>query len=184
MPAARHSRTSRNLATDALISVAPLLTRWIERLLAEGDPPLTLAQYLALRAIAGDGAESSEIARRSGVSGPAVSQLIGSLSEAGLLERSAVAADRRRYTLALTPAGSRVLRSAEGALRRRLSTLLGDVPPPEADALARLLVGVQDALQGRPPPRRQWPPKPPGPATSPRLRPRSPRASDRRTGGS
>jgi hypothetical protein len=37
---------------EALVGVAPLAARWIERLLASGEPPLTLAQYLALRAIA------------------------------------------------------------------------------------------------------------------------------------
>ncbi len=32
---------------------APLVSRWIERLLAAHDPPLTVAQYLTLQAIPG-----------------------------------------------------------------------------------------------------------------------------------
>src|ERR671924_91788 len=40
-------------AAQALAAVAPLATRWIERLLAAHEPPLTVAQYLVLRAIAG-----------------------------------------------------------------------------------------------------------------------------------
>ncbi|HEY7073892.1 MAG TPA: hypothetical protein VH418_00920, partial [Solirubrobacteraceae bacterium] len=53
---------------EALVGVAPLAARWIERLLASGEPPLTLAQYLALRAIASEPLAAAELARRAGVS--------------------------------------------------------------------------------------------------------------------
>jgi DNA-binding MarR family transcriptional regulator len=176
MPTSRRSHTGPT-ATDALVSVAPPVTRWIERLLAAHEPPLTLAQYQALRAIANAGAGSADIARLTGVSGPAVSQLIATLSNAGLVERTAMASDRRRHALALSGAGIRALRSAEALLRRRLSSLLANLPPPEAEALARALGAVEAALEGRPPPRRPPPPgarKPPRPGrrpTSPRGRP-------------
>jgi hypothetical protein len=39
-------------AAEALAAAAPLATRWIERLLAQHNPPLTVTHYLALRAIA------------------------------------------------------------------------------------------------------------------------------------
>jgi uncharacterized 2Fe-2S/4Fe-4S cluster protein (DUF4445 family) len=68
--------------------VAPLATRWIERLLAAHEPPLTVAQYLALRAIAAGQISSGELARGAGVSGPAVSQLVAALVDAGLLDSS------------------------------------------------------------------------------------------------
>lgn len=92
-----------------------------------------------------------------------MSQLIAALSGSGLIDRAAVAGDRRRHALALSPEGAGTLRSAEGLLRRRLSSLLEDVPAPEADALARLLGAVEATLEGRPPPRRPHPPKPPPP---------------------
>src|SRR3954465_1839638 len=76
-------------AAEALAAVAPLATRWIERLLARHDPALTVPQYLALRAIAREGVAGSELARRTGVSGPAVSQLLSALASAGLVERRA-----------------------------------------------------------------------------------------------
>lgn len=174
MPGPRRPETA---ATDALIAVAPQLTRWIERLLAHHDPPLTLAQYLTLRAISHQSAGSSEIARLAGVSGPAVSQLLAGLADAGLIERTAVAADRRRYALKLSPAGARALRSSEAQLRRSLGELVADVPPHEAETLARLLAAVEAALEGRPPPRRPRAPgaHAPGPqrgATSPAGPPR------------
>jgi DNA-binding MarR family transcriptional regulator len=144
---------------DALVSVAPLATRWIERLLAAHEPPLTVAQLLALRAIADEGVGAADLARRSGVSGAAVSQLVADLERAGYVERTAAAADRRRRELALSPAGRAVLDSASAVLRERLGALLGGLPRPEADALTRLLERVGDALGGSPPPRRP-PPRP------------------------
>jgi DNA-binding MarR family transcriptional regulator len=164
MPAAGRPQTA---ATDALISVAPVLTRWIERLLAGHEPPFTLAQYLALRAIASGSDGASEIARRTGVSGPAVSQLLSSLDAAGLIDRGAVASDLRRHVLTLSTAGSRTLRSAETLLRHQIGAMLAELPPPEADALARSLGAVSAALEGRPPPRRPPPPRPPGPGRRP-----------------
>lgn len=144
-------------ATDALLTVAPLVSRWIERLLARHDPPLTPPQYLALRAIAREGVGGSELARRTGVSGPAVSQLIAGLVESGLVVRAAHAEDRRRQRLGLTAAGERVLASAEALLRAGVSGLLAGVPRPELDALGRLLPRVAAALAGEAPPRRLGP---------------------------
>jgi DNA-binding MarR family transcriptional regulator len=149
-------------AAEALAAVAPLATRWIERLLARHEPALTVPQYLALRAIAREGVTGSELARRTGVSGPAVSQLLSALASAGLVERRADAEDRRRQALALSPAGERAFGSAEALLRDRLGDLLADLPRPEIDALSRLLPSVEAALSGAPPPRRPPPPPPPG----------------------
>jgi DNA-binding MarR family transcriptional regulator len=151
-------------AAEALVAVAPLVSRWIERLLAGHEPPLTVAQFLALRAIATQGASASELAQRTGVSGPAVSQLLAGLADAGLLERDELPEDRRRHTLALSARGTRALLSTQTLLRERLSLLLAELPRPEADALARALPHVEATLSGAPPPRRpQPPPRPPRP---------------------
>jgi DNA-binding MarR family transcriptional regulator len=155
------------------VAVAPLVSRWIERLLSRHDPALTVAQYLALRAIAAGDLTGAELARRTGVTGPAVSQLLTGLAEADLIERTPAAGDRRRQALSLSTAGEQAFRSADGLLGRELSGLLADVPRPEADALARLLPHIEAALSGTPPPRRPGPPPPP-----PRPQPgRSPRTS-------
>src|SRR5437764_15019938 len=90
-------------AADALLAVAPLISRWIERLLAGHEPPLTVAQFLALRAITDEGVSGSELAHSTGVSGPAISQLLTGLADSGLLERREFATDRRRQTLTLSP---------------------------------------------------------------------------------
>jgi DNA-binding MarR family transcriptional regulator len=163
MPPPRRPQTE---AAEALVSVAPLVSRWIERLLAAHDPSLTVAQFLALRAIATERVSGSELARRAGVSGPAISQLLAGLVDGGLLERGEVVEDRRRQTLALSARGRRALSSAQTLLRERLSSLLTELPRPEADALARALPRVEATLSGAPPPRRpphHRPPPPPPP---------------------
>ena len=134
--------------------MAPLVTRWIQRLLSQHDPPLTVPQYLALRAIERDGVTGTELAQRSGVSGPAVSQLLTVLADEGLLERQFESSDRRRLTLTPSREGRRVLAEAEALLIDRLGSLLGDLPRPEADALARSLPRVEATLSGAHPPRR------------------------------
>jgi DNA-binding MarR family transcriptional regulator len=160
-------------AVGALVAVAPLVSRWIERLLAAHSPPLTVAQFLTLRAIATEGVSGSELARRAGVSEPAVSQLLAGLADAGLIERRELVADRRRQALRPTARGQRALASAQKLLHGRLSTLLAELPRPEADALAGALPRVEATLSGAPPPRRRPPPKPPAhPPPRPKRPPR------------
>jgi DNA-binding MarR family transcriptional regulator len=161
MPRARHHNTSRQ-AAEALVRTAPLVSRWIERLLAAHEPPLTVAQYLALQAIAEGEVVGAELARRAAVSPAAVSQLLATLEETGLLARGRLEDDRRRQSLALTEQGRQALRSAQTELRNRLAGLLADLPPPEADALAGLLERLQASLSGTPPPPRPRRPPPPG----------------------
>lgn len=170
MPIARKHQTD---AAGALIAVAPLVNRWVERVLAEHHPPLTVAQYLALRTIAGEQVTGAELARRAGVSGPAVSQLLAALADSGMLERTPDPADRRHHALRLSAAGALTFRSADARLRQTVGKLLVGVPPPEAQALGRLLGHVEAALGGSPPPRKPpRPPKAPGGGPShPRARP-------------
>ncbi len=58
----------RSKAADSFGRVTPLITRWIERLLATHDPSLTVGQYLALQAVSEAEAEVAgvELARPAG----------------------------------------------------------------------------------------------------------------------
>jgi DNA-binding MarR family transcriptional regulator len=155
-------RPGHRAAAEALARAAPLASRWIERLLATHDPPLTVAQYLVLQAVEDGEIVGAELARRSAVSPAAVSQLVAALESAGLLGRAGAQGDRRRQPLALTRRGEQVLRSARALLASRLAAVLAELPAPEADALARLLVRLEGLLGAAPPPRRR-PPGPPPP---------------------
>jgi DNA-binding MarR family transcriptional regulator len=143
---------------DRLVGAAALATRWTERLLAAHEPPLTVGQFLALRSIEREPLTAAELARRTGVSGPAVSQLVAALEGEGWIARSPHADDRRRQGLALTEDGARVLASASSLVQQRLAPLLAEMPPHELDALDRLLGQLESALGGTPPPRRRPPP--------------------------
>jgi DNA-binding MarR family transcriptional regulator len=160
MPKPRHAVPSRQ-AAEALVRTAPLVSRWIERLLAAHEPPLTVAQYLALQTVAEGQFVSAELARRAAVSPAAMSQLLATLEENGLLTRGRLADDRRRQSLTLTDEGRQALRSAQTALRDRLARLVADLPPPEADALVGSLELLEASLSGTPPPHRPRRPPPP-----------------------
>lgn len=160
MPRPRHPETSRRTA-EVLARSAPLVSRWIERLLASHEPPLTVTQYLALRAIDEGGLAGAELARRASVSPAAVSQLLQTLEATGLVERRPSPGDRRRRSLALGARGRATLASAQRLLQDELATLLADLPHPEVDALGRLLTRLERTLSGTaPPPRPPRPPKP------------------------
>jgi len=147
----------------------------MERLLAAHDPPLTLTGYLALRAAAEPGLTGGELARRTGVSEPAVSQLLRGLERQGLLRRRPGEEDRRRQAVDLTETGERAVASAADLLGERLADLLGRLGPREAETLAALLGAAEAALAGTAPPRRPPPPRPPRPASLPGPRARTPR---------
>jgi DNA-binding MarR family transcriptional regulator len=163
-------------AADSLAAVALLAERLAERLLASHEPPLTVTQYLALSAISAEELSAGQLARRAAVSGPAVSQVLAGLAEAGLIQRTPVPSDRRWQALALSAEGQRVERSARLLLRDRFRDLLAGLPRPEADALSRALPQVASVLSGSPPPRRPHPgprgkPPPPGPGDGPHKHP-------------
>jgi DNA-binding MarR family transcriptional regulator len=147
-------------AAPLLARVAPQAARWVERSLGEHSPPLTVAQYLALERLDRGEANASALAEDASVSRSAVSQLVASLEDLGLLERGG-GEDRRLQTLRLSGAGRRTLRSARRLLDQRLGSLLSGLPGPERDRLARSLQAVEDALQGKAPPRRPRAPRPP-----------------------
>src|SRR5204863_2873825 len=104
MPRPRHHIGSRQ-AAEGLVRTAPLVSHWIERLLAAHDPPLTVAQYLALQAIAEGELVGAELAHRAAVSPAAISQLLAALEAEGPLTRGRLADDRRRQPLGLTDHG-------------------------------------------------------------------------------
>jgi DNA-binding MarR family transcriptional regulator len=167
MPPRPHHRQSHAPAAETLSRVAPLVTRWVERLLASHEPSLTVGQYLALHAVDHDQLVGIELARRAGVSPAAISQVLSSLEDAGLLERARSDTDRRRQQLSLTTIGTEVLESIKRDLRTGLGGLLTDLPPHQTEALAHTLENLEAVLTGVAPPRRPPHPRPPKPHPGP-----------------
>ncbi len=173
-PSRRSKYQSARAAVSALLATAPLVTRWIERLLAQLEPRLTLSQYQALLAIADESLSAADLAQRTGVSGPAVSQLLAGLVAAGWADRRPSSRDRRRQELLLTSDGEALLSAVDVALTGRLVELIGDTPDPELRALAVALPFVHSALAGTPPPRRIAPGRPPSQRPHPQPGPQHP----------
>ena len=69
-------------------------------------------------------------------------------------------AEAAQALVAVAPLAARWI---ETLLAGRLASLIGDLPRPEIDALARALPQVEAALSGAAPPRRPPPPRPPHP---------------------
>ena len=121
--------------TGAARSLA-LLARVVER--AAGD--LTLPQYRVLSLIESGDERASLVAGRLVLTKPTVSALVDTLAERNLLERHAVAGDRRSVQLLITATGRAALAQAEQAMAHELERLLDGVAHRDAllDGLAEL----------------------------------------------
>src|SRR2546421_10271295 len=111
----RPRRDTRKQAADALAGVVPVVSRFVERLLAAHEPPLTLPQYLALRAVAEGDIGGADLARQASVSPAAVSQLPAALQGAGPFRGAPGPQDRRRPPPPPTGAGGRTGRAGGAA---------------------------------------------------------------------
>jgi DNA-binding MarR family transcriptional regulator len=136
-----------------LIATVPLVMR---HLLAHARrrrawKTLTYQQYNVLRIIHGEGAlPPGEIARRLMVSAPVVTRLAGGLVEAGLVERSRDASDKRTVLLSLTPAGRRQATAMRRDLMAAARELIEPLPAGRRAAVAKALDELQVLLPNRP----------------------------------
>jgi DNA-binding MarR family transcriptional regulator len=85
------------------------------------------------------------LAVREGVTQPAMTQLIGRLQDAGLVDRAADPADGRVVQVRLTEDGRATLARRRAVRAERLAGLLAALSPGERDALASALPAM-DAL--------------------------------------
>ena len=128
-----------NSTTEAVRALARL-SRMIER--ASDD--FSLAHYRVLAAVAEGDERASRVARRLALGKPAISASVDALCRRGLLTRGCAADDQRAVVLQLTPAGRRMLETAEAAMTARLDAVLA-VTPRGGDvrgALVRAGVGA------------------------------------------
>jgi len=132
--------------------VVARLARQVEHGLAAVD--LTVAQYRVLVLLADGSAASSSLADRLTVSPPSVTAVVDGLVTRGLVVRSPDPDDRRRWNLALTDDGIRVLHEADDSVAVRLDAIAAHLPPDSSDAF-RALAHWQVALDGYREERRQ-----------------------------
>ena len=133
---------SPSVAGDAdhrsLGRIAAWLAKQVELGLATVE--LTLPQYRILGLLDEASAASSHLAERLAVRPPTITAVVDGLVARGLVERRAVEGDRRRVDHVLTPAGHRLLDSADAAVDERLRGITDAMGDPVAaeEALAGL----------------------------------------------
>jgi DNA-binding MarR family transcriptional regulator len=107
---------------DAVLTLARLA-----RVLEHASADLTLPQYRLLAMVTSGEDRATRLAGRLALGKPTISATVDTLVERGLLERAAVAGDRRAVRLAVTRTGREALAEAETSMRERLDDVLGRV---------------------------------------------------------
>lgn len=123
------------------------LARLVER--AVGEAELSLPQYRVLALLADGSKAASVLAERLAVKRPTVTGLMDGLVSRGLVERLAVAGDRRRVSHRLTAEGSAVLAKADAAADERLARLLAAAIPSRSVRAVAGLAAWREVLDER-----------------------------------
>ncbi len=112
---------------------------------ALSDLDLTAGAFGALvelGVVGGSGVAPSELARRLAVARRTATLYVDILARHGWAQREAHPDDRRMVLASLTPAGETLLAELGDAYKRRLSQLLGEISPLQAERLRQLLALV------------------------------------------
>lgn len=91
-----------------------------------------------------EGISQSELAERLYVTKGNVSGLVDRLVQAGLVERRAIAGDRRSYAMHLTPEGRRLAEAGIATQRDYVAQTLGKLAPTDLAELDRLVLSWRD----------------------------------------
>nr|WP_082767492.1 MarR family transcriptional regulator [Bosea sp. PAMC 26642] len=91
-----------------------------------------------------EGISQSELAERLYVTKGNVSGLVDRMVQSGLVERRAIAGDRRSYAMHLTPEGRRLAEAGIAAQRDFVAGTLGQVPGRDLEELNRLVLVWRD----------------------------------------
>jgi MarR family transcriptional regulator, organic hydroperoxide resistance regulator len=109
---------------------------------------LSVAQFDLLSSLSeGEGISQSELAQKLYVTKGNVSGLVDRLVQSGLVERRAIAGDRRSYALHLTEEGRRLTDVGQGAQRGFVQETLGALPVQDIAELERIIISWRDKMR-------------------------------------
>jgi MarR family transcriptional regulator, organic hydroperoxide resistance regulator len=94
-----------------------------------------------------EGVSQQDLAKRLYVTKGNISGLIDRLVLAGLVERRAIAVDKRQHAIFLTPAGRAAAEQAIACQRRFVARTIGRLPADQLSTLERLLVATRDLVR-------------------------------------
>lgn len=111
---------------------------------------LSVAQFDLLSSLSErEGVSQSELAEKLYVTKGNVSGLVDRLVQSGLVERRAIAGDRRSYAMHLTMEGRRLAEAGLAAQRGFVSETLGTLPQQDIAELERIIVSWRDTVRAR-----------------------------------
>jgi DNA-binding MarR family transcriptional regulator len=112
------------------------------------DLGLSIAQFDLLSTLTeSEGLSQSEVAARLYVTKGNVSGLVDRLEQSGLVERRAIAGDRRSFALHLTEEGRRLAEAGLKAQRDFVADTLGVLPEGDLAELDRVVVAWRDRVR-------------------------------------
>lgn len=133
-----------------LAVLANTVSKGIARLYADRFG-ITIPEWRILAILGAFGpATASEIQSRSAMDKVQVSRAIARMLEARLIDRTVDATDRRRQTIAMTPAGERMYREIVPLAQSREAALLEGFSAEERVVLDRLLDRLQERAEDGP----------------------------------
>lgn len=94
-----------------------------------------------------EGVSQQDLATRLYVTKGNISGLVDRLVAAGLVERRAIAADKRQHAIFLTEAGRAAADQAIACQRRFVARTIGRLPAEQLSALEQLLVATRDLVR-------------------------------------
>jgi DNA-binding MarR family transcriptional regulator len=130
-----------------LIELSPRITHLARHALRTVDPPLSYAQFRALRQIARGKTTLSALRQPATVALSTLSEIIDTLVKRGLLERTPSQTDRRVTELSLTDTGRRALADALQRLDALAGRLTSGLSEAAAAWLAETLGPVNEQAQ-------------------------------------
>jgi DNA-binding MarR family transcriptional regulator len=123
-------------ATSTLSATLEDVVSFVRRL--PTSPTLSLNAAAVLRACAVDGPQRiSAVAERLGVTQPGATQIVDRMAREGWVARSTDARDRRVVLVAITVAGSEVLRHRRNHRAEALDAVLGRLSQQDQDQIRR-----------------------------------------------
>jgi MarR family transcriptional regulator, organic hydroperoxide resistance regulator len=109
---------------------------------------LSIAQFDLLSTLTqSEGLSQSEVAARLYVTKGNVSGLVDRLEQSGLVERRAIAGDRRSFALFLTPEGRSVAEAGLKAQQEFVAGTLGKLPDGDLAELDRVVIAWRDHVR-------------------------------------
>lgn len=138
--------------TDALLKSMFVFSRTVERVLQEraseaAQASISRSKFQILRLLRRRGPQNgAQIARFLSVTKPAITQIVTSMIEEGLVERTPSSEDRRQIHFSLTLEGRRTLREVVGKQRQFVRNAVRHLDATEARSWARQLDAMARAL--------------------------------------